>query len=424
MVSLVYGGEKNILENKHCFQEYFKQIKYMWLLFILESVMKKVMFYCHVFYPQNTGYSNAFQNLINSILDNIEDIHITVVTPYPLGGHNELNKKNLEVVRLKKRTNIRFIRYFFNDYSYSKFISNKFIRESYDLLVVETFDSPIFLNFLDSSIYSKTVVRIHSTNETEYTIFDKSLSRFINKTLLQKFVSKKVVNIASTNSFHIEFVKKYYWQENVIDIGDKNFFILPNTIQANSNISVKKPKNKLKLFTLGRMQKLGLNQKGFLDFIYALKLLDKEILDRFEITIVGSGDGKEHLVKLAKGYDNITFIDELSHENTIQALNDSDIVLLPSRYEGLSMFALEGLQAGNLAIFSKTGGLIDLIDNNGFFFEPQNIEQLAYVLKQVALLSDNEILLMKERSLEIINNKFTPKIVANKFNKILQLLSD
>lgn len=47
--------------------------------------MKKVMFYCHVFYPQNSGYSNAFQNLINAILDYSSEIQITVVTPYELG---------------------------------------------------------------------------------------------------------------------------------------------------------------------------------------------------------------------------------------------------------------------------------------------------------------------------------------------------
>ena len=51
--------------------------------------MKKVMFYCHVFYPQNSGYSNAFQNLINAILDYSSEIQITVVTPYELGENKD-----------------------------------------------------------------------------------------------------------------------------------------------------------------------------------------------------------------------------------------------------------------------------------------------------------------------------------------------
>ena len=79
--------------------------------------MKKVMFYCHVFYPQNTGYSNAFQNLINSILENNLDLEVTVMTPYPLSdGEIELARDRLEVVRLSPKVKIRKIRYFINDY--------------------------------------------------------------------------------------------------------------------------------------------------------------------------------------------------------------------------------------------------------------------------------------------------------------------
>ena len=82
--------------------------------------MKKIMFYCHVFYPQNTGYSNAFQNLINSILANDDSAEITVMTPYPLDeGVAELQSERLKVIRLKPIVNFRIIRYFLNDYLFA-----------------------------------------------------------------------------------------------------------------------------------------------------------------------------------------------------------------------------------------------------------------------------------------------------------------
>ncbi|WP_229667968.1 hypothetical protein, partial [Oceanisphaera marina] len=77
--------------------------------------MNKIMFYCHVFYPQNTGYSNAFQNLINSILDNDNNVEVTVVTPYQLPPDvPELVKDRLSTIRLEPKVRLKKIRYFLN----------------------------------------------------------------------------------------------------------------------------------------------------------------------------------------------------------------------------------------------------------------------------------------------------------------------
>lgn len=384
--------------------------------------MKKVMFYCHVFYPQNSGYSNAFQNLINAILDYSSDIHVTVITPYQLGENQEIKRDRLEILRLKPKINIRKIRYFLNEYPFAKEVSKKFKSENYDLLFIETFDQSLFINLLDSDIYDKTIIRIHSTNETEYTMFDKSLEYRIRKYIIRNFLAKKIINIASTNSFHIDFAKKHYFDENVIEIGNKNFFIIPNTIKNDNEFIDVNVGYKLKLFILGRMDRLGFNQKGFLDFIYALRLLDHKVVNRFEITVVGKGDEKFKILSLSKDFNNITFIDELPHVQTINFLKQSDIVVLPSRYEGLSMFALEGLATGNAVIFSNTGGLIDLVDGNGFLFEPQNIDSLAEALVKISNLPKEEIVRMKYRSIELIKEKFSPSIIAKKFNSILNII--
>jgi len=386
--------------------------------------MKKIMFYCPVFYPQNSGYSNAFQNLINAILDNLPNVNITVVTPYPLGENKELKRDNLDVIRLKPIVTIKKLRYFLNQWFHAKMVSKKFKSENYDLLFIETFEHPFFIYFLDSDIYKRTIVRVHSTAETEYTMFHNSLENKIRKFMIKKFLAKKVINIASTNSYHLDFVKKYYLNENIIEIAKKNFFIIPNTIQIKDNLDLNVGE-KLKIVTLGRMDRLGVNQKGFTDLIYALKLvnlIDQNIMKKFEITIVGKGDERSKILALAKEFQNITFIEELTHSETINLLKEADVVILPSRYEGMSMFALEALATGNVVIFSKTGGLIDLVDGNGYLFEPQNIESLAEILVKISKLSKDEIIKMKYRSIEIVKEKFAPNIIAKKFNFILNIV--
>lgn len=380
------------------------------------------MFYCHVFYPQNTGYSNAFQNLINSILENDLDLEVTVMTPFPLpDGEAELVRERLKVVRLFPKVKIRKIRYFFNDYFYAKQVSEKFKDENYDFLIVETFDQAIFINSLDDFVYEKMAVRIHSTNETEYTFFSNNFDHKLRKYLIKNKISKKLKWVLSTNTFHINFAKKYYFDENLINIGDKSFFVLPNVVNSFSpdDFSISE---KIKIFSLGRMDYLGNNQKGFTDFIYALKLLPKSVLDKFEIKIVGKGDMRSSLINLCENIGNITFIEEMPHKEVISTLKSSDVVILPSRYEGLSMFALEGLATGNACLFSKTGGLVDMVDDNGILFEPQNIESIASALTDLANLDSKSLIEMKKKSIDICEKRFSSKVIAEKFRTIFDVI--
>ncbi|WP_217524745.1 glycosyltransferase family 4 protein [Vibrio metschnikovii] len=384
--------------------------------------MKKVMFYCHVFYPQNTGYSNAFQNLINAILENDLDLEVTVMTPFPLpDGEAELVRERLKVVRLFPKVKIRKIRYFLNDYFYAKQVSEKFKDENYDFLIVETFDQAIFINSLDDFVYEKMAVRIHSTNETEYTFFSNNFDHKLRKYLIKNKISKKLKWVLSTNTFHINFAKKYYFDENLINIGDKSFFVLPNVVNSFSpdDFSISE---KIKIFSLGRMDYLGNNQKGFTDFIYALKLLPKSVLDKFEIKIVGKGDMRSSLINLCENIGNITFIEEMPHKEVISTLKSSDVVILPSRYEGLSMFALEGLATGNACLFSKTGGLVDMVDDNGILFEPQNIESIASALTDLANLDSKSLIEMKKKSIDICEKRFSSKVIAEKFRTIFDVI--
>jgi len=388
--------------------------------------MKKILFYCHVFYPQQSGYSHAFQNLIFSLLETYKDYHITVVTPHPLGNYPELKKERLKIIRLKPKIKIKKIRYFINSFFYAKEVSRIFKQNNYDILIIETFDEAIFLSFLEKEVYNKLAVRVHSTSETEYTFFENKFFFLIRRVLIKNVILKRIKWILSTNSYHIDFVKKYYFKGNQIKIGNVSFFLVSNTLFSENNLYGNinlTPSKNLKVFLLGRLDDLGFNQKGFQDFIYALRLIgDKAKI--FDITIVGRGQNKEKLMKLSKGINNINFIDSLPHKEVINYLKKSDIVVLPSRYEGLSMFALEAIATGNLCIFSKTGGLVDLIDNNGYLFEPQNIEELAKILDRLSKMDKHEIEKMKKNSIELFNKKFAPHIIAEKFDKVYSIIKD
>lgn len=378
--------------------------------------MKRVLIYCDDFFPNNTGYANAFLGLIESLLTNTSDIYIEVITTFPLGDNIEIERKNLRITRLKN-IKIPKIGFLIKSICNSIFINRYFFKKEFDLLFVETFDNVFFLSFLSKRICKKTLVRVHSTSDTEYTFFSHSFLFNIRRFIIKKFIIKKIKFFASTNNFHIDFMKKHYFKDNVIEIGEKAFFLIPNTTSIDAEDIVIKNTNsdKIKLMMLGRMDDLGFNQKGFFDFLLSLKLLSTDQISKFDITIVGKGKNISNVHQFTKEYNNIKVIENLSHKDCLALMKSIDAIVLPSRYEGLSMFALESIALGKICLFSKVGGLIDLVDGNGMLFDPQSFEQLSNNLKTLIGLKDEEILLMKARSREIYLNKFSSMPVCERF---------
>ena len=152
------------------------------------------------------------------------------------------------------------------------------------------------------------------------------------------------------------------------------------------------PEEKKIILYLGRIHKI----KG-IDFLikaYAYLINDmhyKEVL----LVIAGPDDG---YLKEAKSLasalgisKHVLFTGPLYGQDKLEAYVDSDVVVLPSRYETFPMTILEAYACGKPVIASKVGGLEDLIINGetGLLFEPENVKQLAESIFN--LLNGNEV---------------------------------
>jgi glycosyltransferase involved in cell wall biosynthesis len=136
------------------------------------------------------------------------------------------------------------------------------------------------------------------------------------------------------------------------------------------------------------------------------------------LTIVGAGNFYSMFHQQVKKYSFVKLIPSLTHQQILSYLQQTDVVLLPSLYEGVSMFALEALAYGNAVIYSKTGGLIDMVDVNGYLIEPSNHRQLAEAI--LAMLITTNLHDMKQQSIEIAVNKYSPNIQLTQFNQLME----
>lgn len=144
----------------------------------------------------------------------------------------------------------------------------------------------------------------------------------------------------------------------------------------------------LRIINVARMEH---RKKGQDVLIRALKLCRNGGLD-FHCKLVGgvydyNQESYQYLRQLARKLeleDVIEFVTDC--HDAAPLLAESDLFVLPSRYEGLGLVVLEAMAAGVPVIASNLDGPAELIDDgvNGILFEPDNEMSLAAKIFQLA----------------------------------------
>ena len=105
-------------------------------------------------------------------------------------------------------------------------------------------------------------------------------------------------------------------------------------------------------------------------------------------------------------------------ENVYDILDESDIFLLPTLHETLSIATLEACQAKLPIICSDTGGLKEIVQNNfnGFLVNKDSV--LEFIIAIDKLLNPTLRENMGINSLRVIKDKFSQDSISDKLSKI------
>lgn len=128
----------------------------------------------------------------------------------------------------------------------------------------------------------------------------------------------------------------------------------------------------------------------FVGRLYSLKGLDVLlnsigiiIKQGYKLKLMFLGRGNTgHLENICSSFldrDSYSIIDMVDYKNMPEIYNQSDIVVLPSVYEGCSGTILEALSCGKIVIASDVGGTPEIIQDgyNGLLFTSRNSFELA-----------------------------------------------
>ncbi len=127
-------------------------------------------------------------------------------------------------------------------------------------------------------------------------------------------------------------------------------------------------------------------EKGPLDAIDAMQRVITELPSARGL-LVGAGSLEGTVRGRTSGDDRIGLRSHLSDDELAAAYRRAQVVLMPSRFEGLGLVALEAMAAGAAVVGYDVVGLRDTIGSNGGLVPAGNVAELATSCRQ--LLQDD-----------------------------------
>lgn len=215
------------------------------------------------------------------------------------------------------------------------------------------------------------------------------IERFLSiKTKYIICVSRDEMNQALMSGFNKSKLRLVYngvREENPTNIEKKTYF----------------NNQKLNLLFVGRFD----YQKGYDQIENLVKALtDYEA--KYHLTIIGDSVNSKNFKKIVK--DNVTYFTWLNKKELTAHYLNSDFIVMPSRWEGLPMVAIEALSLATPIISSNVCSFPEIIDEgvNGFIFDSE-INFYERVMFLIDELNESELRKLSSNAYLKYKNNFT-----------------
>lgn len=184
------------------------------------------------------------------------------------------------------------------------------------------------------------------------------------------------------------------------NITARKHLTIPNAVDIAAIDKARAEKTPKVLETISRLQGKTVigtvarlyNEKGIDVLLKAFKV-GQNSLPNMHLLIVGDGVQKDYLQKQAAELgiaDSCTWMGRLPWQEAMRCLGLMDIVVVPSRFEGFGLTAIEAMAYAKPVVASRIDGLAEIIQDgyNGFLVPAEDVDGFADCI--VALAKDEE----------------------------------
>ena len=240
----------------------------------------------------------------------------------------------------------------------------------------------------------------------ESTLVSKHFNNFI-KFLYKLFYKNLDLIIAQVECMKRDLVENFSIPEDKIKVIYNPVDI--EGIQKRSLTRERLFSNEYKnLIAIGRLSR----EKGFDLLLKAFSKLDVG----YRLYILGEGEERGNLLKLAENLkirDRVFFLG--FQKNPYKYLAQADLMVLPSRYEGLPNVVLEANALGiPVVAFDCPGGTREIIRNgfNGFLVKCEDVDKLAFYIERAVNYNWD-----KSQIIKYIRENFSVKKIIEKYER-------
>lgn len=233
--------------------------------------------------------------------------------------------------------------------------------------------------------------------------------RFVFLKYVERYIYKEYDKIICVSKACLNSLNNWLNKDSIIELAS----VIYNGLNI-KYINKKKSRlsNKHRFISIGSLT----HQKGFDISIKALSELKSK---NWHYVILGEGPERSNLMKLANKLNlsnKITF--EGYQKRIDNYLLQSDIMIIPSRWESFGLVAIEALSYGIPLVVSDVPGINEVVHNSPvcILSKPENIYDMALSLENSIKLLDKH-LNIKEEALKQAS-KFDEKTMINKYIKI------
>lgn len=236
----------------------------------------------------------------------------------------------------------------------------------------------------------------------------------------------KILKIKLVHTEH-----NFFTEKNLINLRGKNIIAVSNNVKQNllnnnirdvgviyNGIKIIEKKRKVRELKCRNLCFIGrlVPEKGIINLINIYYNVLQEI-DDLHLYIIGEGVEYEKIKKLVinlKISDKVTL---MGHQNEIiDLINEMDVFLMPSKFEGLPITMLEIMSQGKILIANNVGGIGEVIINdfNGYLCDSKDMIDFENKLKNV-ILNFEYLEKIEINAQNTIKNGFSEKLMIKNY---------
>jgi glycosyltransferase involved in cell wall biosynthesis len=283
------------------------------------------------------------------------------------------------------------------------------LQEECKKLGVEFISNPYFSNAINPFRVLKSLFKLRNIVQTvrpDIVHCHSSVAGFLGRLVVRKRIPTVYAAHGWGFNIGVGYIQKYgslfaerlvrRWTTTVIcvsrfvqELGLAHRIISPatsvvtyNGVEVKERMPHRTQDHSIRLVFVGRLTA----PKRPLLLLQALALCSSEMQKKVHITVVGEGEQNEHLDRYARAHPelSIELIGSLPRKQIFDVLEQSDIFVFLSDWEGFPMTILEAMSVGLPIIASDVGGVGEMVNSeNGILLPDNDVQSVQRAIERL-----------------------------------------